>query len=238
MKRNILTLAVVLTAGTLLAAGVDDVKSAIKNLSGKSYSWTTTTEMGGGQGGGQFRPGPTEGTVDKDGFAYIKMTRGNQVTEAVVKSGKAVIKTQDGWQDAAAQQGGQGGPGGRGRGMLGRMLQNYRLPAQQAEDLVNNVKDLKKDGEVYSGDLTEDGVKQLLTFGGRGGQNAPQVSNPKGTVKFWVKDGTLVKYEFNVQGTMTFNNNERTINRTTTVEIKDIGAVKTTIPDEAKKKLS
>jgi len=57
-------------------------------------------------------------------------------------------------------------------------------------------------------------------------------------VKFWVKDGVLSKYQYNVQGTMNIGGNDREINRTTTVEIKDVGTTKLTVPDEAKKKLS
>jgi hypothetical protein len=57
-------------------------------------------------------------------------------------------------------------------------------------------------------------------------------------VKFWLKDGALSKYQFNVKGTMSFNGNDREIDRTTTVEIKDVGTTKLTVPEEAKKKLS
>lgn len=241
MKRNIIILgAVILTASSFIAVGaaVDEVKGAIKNLADKpNYSWTTTVKSGGGQG--RFAPGPTEGKTEKGGLIYLTMTRGDQKTEALVKGAKSVVKTQDGWQQTPAPGAGQ--PGGRGaRGaFMGRMLQNYKVPAVQAEDLISKVKELKKDGDAYVGELTEDGVKQfLMPGGGRGGQNAPTPSNPKGTVKFWVKDGVLVKYEFNVQGTMTFNNNDVNIDRTTTVEIKDIGSTKIDVPAEAKEKLS
>ncbi|HON07403.1 MAG TPA: hypothetical protein PLW02_04790 [Verrucomicrobiota bacterium] len=242
MKRNIILGAVILTASSFIAVGaaVDEVKSAIKNLADKpNYSWTTTVKSGGGQPG-RFAPGPTEGKTEKGGITYLTMTRGDQKTEALVKGAKSVVKTQDGWQETAAPGAG-GQPGGRGQrgAFMGRMLQNYKVPSVQAEELISKVKELKKDGDAYIGELTEDGVKQLLMpGGGRGGQNAPTPANAKGTVKFWVKDGVLVKYEFNVQGTMTFNNNDINIDRTTTVEIKDIGTTKIDVPDEAKQKLS
>jgi len=47
----------------------------------------------------------------------------------------------------------------------------------------------------------------------------------------------LSKYEYNVQGRMNVNNNDVDINRTTTVEIKDIGTTKVNVPEEARKKL-
>jgi hypothetical protein len=63
------------------------------------------------------------------------------------------------------------------------------------------------------------------------------VSEAKGSVKFWLKDGTLSKYETKVSGKINFNGNERDVDRTTTVEIKDVGTTKVEVPEEAKKKL-
>jgi len=79
----------------------------------------------------------------------------------------------------------------------------------------------------------------LLTLGGRRqNADAPGPKDAKGSVKFWVKDGDLTKYEFNEQGKiMGRDDNEVTINRTTTVEIKEVGKTKLSLPEEAKKKL-
>jgi hypothetical protein len=116
-------------------------------------------------------------------------------------------------------------------------LRNYRVPADQVADLVTGSVGLKKDGDVYASDLTAEGAKKVLTL--RPGQGeGPTVSNAKGSVKFWLKDGALTKYEFKVKGTMSFNGNDFEQDRTTTVEIKDIGTTKITVPEEAKKKLS
>jgi hypothetical protein len=84
----------------------------------------------------------------------------------------------------------------------------------------------------------EAGAKELLTFCGRRGGNAPEPKNAKGSVKFWVKDGLLAKYELKLQGTMNFNGEDRDIDRTTTVEFKDVGTTKVDVPEAAKKKLS
>ncbi len=63
------------------------------------------------------------------------------------------------------------------------------------------------------------------------------VTKPKGSVKFWVKDGVLTKYEFKVKGSVSFNDNNMDVDRTTTTEVKDVGATTVTVADEAKKKL-
>jgi hypothetical protein len=161
------------------------------------------------------------------------MTFGDNMTEAVIKGDKATYTNQDGdWQ--LAEDGGEG----RGR-FMGAMLRNYKAPAAQALDIINGVKELKKEGDVYSGDLTEEGAKALMSFRGRrAGGEGPQVKDAKGSAKFWVKDGVLSKYEYKVTGSMNFNGNDVDVDRTTTTEIKDIGATKVVVPEAAKKKLS
>src|SRR5437763_466118 len=73
--------------------------------------------------------------------------------------------------------------------------------------------------------------------GGGGGRRGPEVTCAKGHAKFWVKDGMLNKYEYTVSGSVNFNGNDQEINRTTKVEISDVGSTKVNIPEEAKKKL-
>ena len=254
MKKNTLLFGILaLAASPLFAAESDDVKGAVKKLADASgYSWTSTVKNGNdraaggaaGAGAGRFQQGPTEGKAIKDGTTLLSMSRGDTTTEAVLKGDKGAIKTAAGWQSLAeANQPPAGGAAGGRRGggaFLGRMLQSFKGPVAQAEDLLAKVKSVKKADDAYTGELTEEGVKQLLTFGrgGRGGGNAPAPTDAKGSVKFWIKDGVLSKYELNVQGTMTFNNNDVNINRTTTVEIKDVGKTKVEVPEEAKKKLS
>jgi hypothetical protein len=124
--------------------------------------------------------------------------------------------------------------------MRGGILRNLKVPAAEVADLVGKAKELNLVEGVYSGDLTEEGAKSLLTFGGGrgGGGNAPEISGAKGSVKFWVKDGMVSKYETKVQGKVSFGGNDREVDRTTTVEIKDVGTTKVDVPEDAKKKLS
>jgi hypothetical protein len=212
MKRQLVIGAITLLAGSLFAADAkDDVKNAAKKLAGAGgYAWKSTVEAaGGGGGGGGMRPGPTEGKIGKDGMAMLTMTRGENTIEAVVMGTKGAIKTADGWQSIA-----------------------------EAEDLAGKTKELKKTDDAFGGELTEEAVKGLLTFGpGRGGGEAPVVSNAKGSVKFWLKDGVLAKYEVKVQGTVSRGGNDREVDRTTKVEIKDVGTAKVEVPEDAKKKL-
>ncbi|MGI8601634.1 MAG: hypothetical protein ACR2OZ_01410 [Verrucomicrobiales bacterium] len=244
MKLPIL-IGLALAAAPLLAADAnpkDEIKAAAKKLAeAANYSWKSTPQSSGsGQGGGRFRAGPTEGKTEKDGFTWLSMSRGESTTEAAIKGGKAAVKTEEGWKTTQELSEGsqEGDRRNRGR-FLGRMLENYKAPVQQAEDLLAKAKELKKADDGYSGDLTEEGVKELLTFGGRrrDGSEAPAPTNAKGSVKFWVKDGVLAKYEFKVQGTANFGGNDVDIDRTTVVEVKDVGSTKVEVPAEAKAKL-
>ncbi len=194
---------------------------------------------------------PIDGKVSKDGIAYVVRITGDTTNEMVAKGAKRAMKTDQGWQttDEMMNAGGGGGFGGGGPGMGGGMMGMFSMmglvvPATQAEELLGGVKELKLADGVYSSDLTEAAVKPLASpfpggFGGRGGgEGGPEVSGAKGTVKFWVKDGVLSKYELHVQGTMDMMGNEMPIDRTTTVEIKDAGKTEVNIPDDAKKKVS
>ncbi|MGD0745375.1 MAG: hypothetical protein ABSA45_09490 [Verrucomicrobiota bacterium] len=233
MKKNILFGALALLAVPLFAADSspkDDVIGAAQKLAAAaSYSWNQTVVV---PDTAQFKPGPTEGRTEKGGATYVKMsTFGDNTIEFMMQGEKTAVTDQDGnWQSLTNLENGDQGPG---RFLVG-MVRNFRVPAAQATNLVALVKELKKDGDVYSGDLTEDGAKNLLTFRRGGGAT---VTNPKGSAKFWLKDGVLNKIEIKVQGKVDFNGTEIDVDRDTTVEIKDVGTTKVAVPDGAKKVL-
>jgi len=225
----------------------DAVKAAAKKLTDKgNYSYVSTAKFAGGGGGGgsRFTPGPTEGKVEGD-VAVLKSTTGENTTEAVVKGAKGVAKTQEGWRTAEeirqSAQGGGGGKGGFVRGFAAtRLISNYKTPAAQAAELADKATALKEADGAISGALPEATARELMSFGGRGGGGggqARQISGAKASVKFWLKDGMLSKYEITTEGSMSFNNNDINLGRTTTVEIKDVGTTKATIPEDAKARL-
>jgi hypothetical protein len=119
------------------------------------------------------------------------------------------------------------------------MAQNYKTPAVEAASLAGQATGLTAGTNGISGDLTEDAVKAALTFrrSGNNGGSGPNLTNPKGTVTFWLADGKLVKYQTHVSGTISFNGNDRDVDRTTTTEIKDVGTTKVVVADDGRKKL-
>ena len=229
---SLLSLATLLAlSATALASPKDDVTAAAKKLAEQpNYSWKATVVV---PEGAQFRAGPTEGKIEKDGVTFVTWTFGDNTTKAVVKGDKGAVTNQDGVWDSLADAEKEEGFG-RFRAVMAR---NIKPPGTQAADLATGAKDLAKDGDTYSGELTEETAKTLLTFGRRGAGGGAEVSNAKGSVKFWLKDGALTKYEFKVKGSVSFNGNDRDVDRTTTVEISDVGTTKVTVPEGAKKKL-
>lgn len=266
-KSSALLVITALSALPLCAADLaDEIKSAAKKLADKpNYSWTAKSDsgrpagdqdgQGGRRGGGRgFGGGGTtmpDGRTEKDGFTVLSYRFGtNTPTEVIVKAGKTAVKSGDEWKTAEElADSGDSNEGNRrfntGQ-FMARRAQTFKAPATSAQELVGQVTGLKKEGDAYAGELTADAIKQMYTFrGGRPGgnnENAPpplDTSGIKGTVKFWITDGVLSKYEQHVEGKMKGREDrDFDIKRTTTVEIKDVGTTKVSVPAEAKKKLS
>jgi hypothetical protein len=233
MKKLLLCLALATPALLGAADAKEELTAAAKKLGEQeNYSWKTTVVV---PESAQFRPGPTEGKAQKDGLIHVKMSFRDTPMEMAKQGEKTAFTNQDGeWQTLAEAEGQEG----RGRFMVG-MVRGLQTPAQQATEMVAGIKELKKEGEVIAGDLTEEAAKSLMRWRrGGGGGEGPAISGAKGSAKFWTKDGVLTKFEFKVSGKMDWNGNEMDMDRTTTVEIKDVGTTKIELPEAAKKKLS
>jgi hypothetical protein len=217
----------------------EEVQQAAKMLGEKqSYSWKSTVNY---LVQSRFRQGPTEGQTEKGGFTKLSMSFGDNSLEAVMKGEKGAIKTSDGWQsmsEATASTDQQ-----NRSGFMARYLTTLKNPAEHAADLANKTYGISKSDDTYRGDLNQEALKQLLSFGRRsstGNTPAPEpmIRDAAGTVKFWIKDGVLTKYEYSVKGMVSFGGGERSVDRVITVEIKDIDSTKVEVPDDAKNKAS
>ena len=246
MKTSVIAILAVAALGYCAQAAEPKatVTDAVKALKEKgSYSWSTKSEMANSQ----FPAMVTKGKTDKDGLTLITAEGPNGELQAVKKGDKGVVKTDEGWQTAEElrQGGGQGGQG-MGRMFLGRLLR-VPSPVEDAEELLKGCKEIKAgEGGLYTADLTEQAAKDNASFfgrrrpnqgGGAGGFTPPEPKDAKGSVKFWVKDGMLTKYELKTSAKITFREEERDIDRTTTTEFSDVGSTKVQVPEDAKKKL-
>jgi hypothetical protein len=201
----------------------EQVAAAAKKLGEQSnYSWKSTVTV---PESAPFKPGPTEGKTEKDGFTYLTMSFGDNLTEAVKKGENAAVTDMEGTWKLASELEKEDGPGR----FLGVMVKSLKAPAAQILDLIAAARELTKEGDTYTAQMSEEGVKKQFRFG--------EPKNPKGSMKFWLKDGMVTKYETKVEAKMEFNGNEFDASRTTTTEISNVGNTKVNIPSDAKKKL-
>ena len=238
-----MVLALALTAGAAArAADVDDAQAAGKKVAdAPSYSWSSAVQ------GGRGNQTPVEYKAEKDGYSTFTYAgfQGGDPTDIVMKGDKGVAKMADGWKSMAELQKAADDAGGFSTEMMVlSRISSFTTPAAQAKGLLEKAKNIKKEGDTFSGDLAEASAKDLMTFrfpgrGGPGGGDVPTmtITNAKGTIKVTTKDGAMNKLEIHLTGTRTFNDQENPVDQTTTITIKDVGSTKVTVPDEAKKKM-
>jgi hypothetical protein len=238
MKNKIASIIVGMFASSVVwasdAAPSNQVSDAIAKLkAATNYSWTVTTVT---PPDAPFTPPPIKGQTDSAGFAKFSTEFGDNTAEVVLKGDKAAFKGDEGWQLAVAG-------GGFSPDMFALHLARNGTPGEEAGIILKGVKELKAlDGGALGGDLSAEAATDLLTFGPRrsaakANPDMPGPKGAKGSARFWVKDGALVKYQTHLTGTVSFDGNDTTLDFTRTTEIQEVGTTKMNIPDGAKKKL-
>lgn len=206
---------------------LDDLKAAARALAQQpNYAWVSTPRSEGSSV--TWRQGPLYGQTEKGGYTCFKFELGDNTIEAAFKGGKSAIKMGSGWESADDLV--------EDRAWIARVLKAYKAPAGEAEDLAQATTKLEKQADgVWQGRLTDQKVKELLLMGRRAETPAKDL---KGSARFWLKGGVLIKYEFNLQGKLSGRDGgESEVNRTTTVEINQVGSTQVAVPAEAKEKL-
>src|SRR4029079_18685009 len=95
------------------------------------------------------------------------------------------------------------------------------------------------DDGSFAGTLSADDAKALVQRRVVRGVGGPvEVQDAKAAVKFWAKDGVLSKFQIHMEGKLNANGQARPIDRTTTVEINDVGTTSIDLPEEAKAKMA
>ena len=224
-----------LLAGTLSAAESspqDTVISAAKGLGDKpNYSWTITLKEGYGNSG---RFPPIVGKTDKSGIMYLKTMDGATSGEVYMNGQKGTAGGPGGWQtfDELAKLGGFAAA-------IVRHLRLYKTPSAECGVLAGALQNVKEEQGILSGELKGDAAKEYLEpyIPPFAGQPPPKIADPRGSVKFWIGKGMLTKYEINVQCRVIRSDQESEFQRTTTVEIKNVGTTKLEVPEGAKQKL-
>ncbi len=224
-----LTLATAVGLRAADASPKQTVLTAAKKLAEQpNYTWRTTIVV---PDDAPFKPGPTDGKAEKGGIAWFSMSFFDNSLQAVVKGTNGAAEMEGTWKSVEELEKEEGPPQ-----FVALIVRNLRTPAKESADLAGYTKALTKDGDAYVSELTEEGAKAMQTFRMRD-EGGSTVSGAQGSVKFWLKDGALTKYEFKLKGTISFNGNDFPNERTTTVEIKDVGSTKLGLPEAARKKV-
>lgn len=249
LKRMVLGVVSVLAFSVVLAHAdpKDDIKAALDKVSSSpSYSWATSTQGG-------FMRGPQDGKTEKDGYTAVTVQMRDNSFDVILKGDKAAIKTDNGWkseEELLAEPVDEGGPPPPER-FAAMFAQNFKTPVEQASENLDGLANIQKTDSGFSADLTPDAAKKLLSFRPRrpapatapGGDAPPpppqiDITDPKGSMKFTIKDGNLTQIETHLTGSISFNGGDpRDVDRTITTDIKDVGSTTVTVPDEAKPKL-
>ena len=207
---------------------LQNILSAAQKLEQQTnYSWVSTSQSAPGTRA--WRQGPTEGRTEKGGFSFVTFTLGDSLISLGFKGTNAAIHWADQWRGDRELEGEYAWIGGR--------LRTYKLPAQEAEFLARSSQGLAQDpAGVFAGELGEAALKWLLS---RGRQEFTELPGMKGSVKFWLQNGELVKNQDNLRGALALEPNQEQvqIDRTTTVEIQKVGSTQVVVPQEAQEKL-
>ena len=235
MKTKVLFTLLAMAAGSLLAAESGpkgEIIAAAKKLAQQGYSWKTALETGNFSN-------TSEGKADKDGMVQLTMTFNDNTTQAFLKDKKGAIKLQDqDWQSLEEMNSADNSQRGPGR-FMGRMLKRLQVPCGPSRGHRRQDQgDHQRRRCLYRRpDRSRGQVPARLRRRATRRHSAGSLGR-QGLGQDSLKDGLLSKYELRLQGTMSFNGEDREMNRTTTVEIRDVGKTTLDVPADAKKKLS
>jgi hypothetical protein len=173
-----------------------------------------------------------DGKTDQSGYTLLKMDVGGSLVRIMFKGRVGALNTGDGWRsadDLADQR--------RVARVLSSTIRGFKSPVLIAKQMAAKIKDLKPDEDALAGEVSGKDATDLLTAlsSGRG---RSQMANAKATVRFWIHDGVLSRYEVRATGTMTGRNGAETpFDQKFTVDFSDVGNTAVEVPDEVKKKL-
>jgi hypothetical protein len=224
-------LAFLLAVPAFAAEPKAELKDAIQKLREQpNYSWTIKQKTEGSESASR-RDGSMEGKAEKSGLVLVKAASGDNAYEVAFKGEKVVVNYNEDWIEPSEL------PVDSGR--IEERLKALKItPVDQASSFATNTTDLKKDASgEYSATMP---AEEALAAFKKLGRRAADATEAKGTLKFWIKDGRLDKYEFKVQGKFTVGADKKEVDltRTTTVEIKDVGSTKISLPEGARNRLS
>jgi hypothetical protein len=111
-------------------------------------------------------------------------------------------------------------------------------PHEELGVLVVNHADLKIDGDIATGTISDVGAQLLLVHDG---QTEITPLRATGTFKLWIRGGTVTRYQLTLEGTLAIETpvgrREINVHQKMDTAINAVGITKFEVPEEAKRKL-
>lgn len=232
------------------AAGAPDALTSLSQASKAlaelpNYSWSLNIIIEGMP----FSPGIIYGKTQKGGYAHLKTEINGQILETAIKDYRKAITTPSGW--VAAREFKTPMPKDNSKpdpaAMVAQLLLDLQTPDLETEKMLGKIKTVKpgKDGCLVA-EVAEDVAKEMMApnrqIPGNSGLKPPIPKSAKSLLRFWIKDGVLIKSQFEVH-LVVFGEPgkkdriERKITKHITTEIKDIGKTTVLVPEDAKRLL-
>ena len=107
------------------------------------------------------------------------------------------------------------------------------LPHEDLATIISSYKDMRVDGEIVSGTLTDLGAQLLLV------RDGPEDIRPViagGDFKLQVKGGRVVRFLLQLEGILDIRGKRFHVHQVSNTVLKDIGTTELEIPDEARRK--
>jgi hypothetical protein len=194
-----------------------------------SYSWTATVSPLEGS----TKAMVIEGATERDGPTALTIRFGGRTIHGYSLENKTYITSPNtNWRDALEHRKFESPAK-----FMTRTIRRIIPPTQQIVRLVGSAAQLRKEGELYSGELSESVAKRLLNPERQSGSDAPAIQKATGNVKIWTRDGVVSRYEFSARGKVNAEGKETDLAQTTIVEIKDVGTTKVMLPEQVRQKV-
>jgi hypothetical protein len=174
------------------------------------------------------------GKADMSGFTSIAMDLGSRQIQGYLYENKAyVICAQRNWSSEPLLRKDE-----TPSEFMGRLIRGFVPPVSELGLILKNGDKLKRNGDVFSGDLPPTIARKLLDQGvKRVSKTKRKDSSGTGTAKIWTQDGAVRKYEIKLHGKVDIDGQETEVDRTRTVEITDVGGTVVTLPDSVRRNL-
>jgi hypothetical protein len=111
-------------------------------------------------------------------------------------------------------------------------------PHEELGVIVGSYQELKVEGDVVTGSLTDLGAQLLLV---RDGQKYIEPLRAAGTFKLWLRNGMVAKYQVTLEGVLRIHvqsgRRQVEVHQVTDTVLKDVGTTTLDVPDQARAKL-